>query len=110
MITSKHEYANMISINEQKRLNRIVAGLSVYFVFKSSVHYDMYFVTADGLYKYDSQSYLWVKSEFKNPKELVDEFMDTYPIYANSKIFDNLDWNRDESIESITNVSLQDWD
>ena len=93
----------------QERVNRLVAGLPVFFVFKSSVCYDMYFKTADSLLKYNADSYSWVKSEFNNIEELVEKYMDKYPVYANSEIFDILDWDRDDIATTMTNVSLEDW-
>lgn len=99
----------MINKQSQELLNRVVSGLPVLFVFKSKVHYDMYFPTADGLLKYDADTYTWVKSEFKTKDELVEAFRDTSPVYTNKNIFHNLDWEVEEDVPSLTNVSRADW-
>lgn len=99
----------MINKQSQELLNRVVASLPVLFVFKSKVHYDMYFPTADGLLKYDADTHDWVKSEFKTKDELVEAFRDTSPVYTNKNIFYNLDWEVEEDVPSLTNVSRADW-
>lgn len=100
----------MINKNSQVHLNRIVSGFAAFFVFKSSVHYDIYLPIENGLLIYDSSKYTWVPSKFKNKDELVEEFKDKYPIYSNSEIFNQLDWGLEESdVKSLTNVSLLDW-
>ena len=93
----------------QKSVNRVAAALPVYFVFKSGVHYDMYMPTSDGMLIFNGDTYKWDKSEFQDIQELVNKFNDKYPIYANSQIFNALDWEQDESVASLTNKSLADW-
>lgn len=66
----------------------------------------MYLMVDDGLRKYDSLSHQWIKSGFENKDELVSEFKDKYPVYSNREIGNNLDWDFDDNVESLTNRSF----
>jgi len=99
----------MINKKTQQQLNRVVSGLPVLFVFKSKVHYDMYFPTVDGVLKYDGDTCNWIHSEFNTKDELVETFYEIYPVYSNINIFHNIDWNSDDNVSSLTNRSLTEW-
>lgn len=99
----------MMTVQTQESMTRVVAGLPIVFVFQSAVHYHMYFPTTVGVLKFNGDYMNWVMSEYSTLDELVESCQNKYPVYKNSQIFHNLDWEFGDNVQSLTNMSLADW-
>lgn len=99
----------MINKQTQKNLNNFAASTNMLFVFRSKVHYDVYLPIQGGVLKFDADFHTWVKTDFASRDDVIQFFMDTNPVYKNSEIHHNLDWDFGEEVKSETNVSLKDW-